>query len=129
LPPTLVDYAEWKKVSAIANAWYHPMSSTTLVNNHIPAEAAQVFRLTIEYLKTQFDLTVSYDSATMKQPVCLYCSFYYSRWSELSDWGTWGLRWVAHWWTHISRPFDFHGLGWAASILRYLWAQVLVTQG
>jgi hypothetical protein len=72
LPPTLVDYAEWKKVFAIANARYHPMSSTTLVDDHIPAEAARVRRLTIEYLKTQFDLTVSYDGATTKRPQSVY---------------------------------------------------------
>jgi len=66
LPPTLVDYAEWKKLFTIANTRYHPMSSTTLVDDHIPGQAARVRKMTIEYLKTQFDLTVSYDGATTK---------------------------------------------------------------
>lgn len=72
LPPTLVDYAEWKKLFTIANTRYHPMSSTTLVDDHIPGQAARVRKMTIEYLKTQFDLTVSYDGATTKRPQSVY---------------------------------------------------------
>jgi hypothetical protein len=72
LPPTLVDYAEWKKLFTIANIRYHPMSSTTLVDDHIPSQAARVRKMTIEYLKTQFDLTVSYDGATTKLPQSVY---------------------------------------------------------
>ena len=61
-----------EKIFTIANTWYNPMSCTTLVDDHIPGEAAWVCKLTLNYLKTQFDLTVSYDSATIKQPQSIY---------------------------------------------------------
>jgi hypothetical protein len=72
LPPTLVDYSEWKNIFTIANKRYHTMSSTTLVDDHIPGQAARVRKLSIEYLKTQYDLTVSYDGATTKRPQSVY---------------------------------------------------------
>jgi hypothetical protein len=48
------------------------MSSTVLVDDHIPGEAAWVCKLTLDYLNTQFDLTVSYDGATTKKPQSVY---------------------------------------------------------
>ena len=72
LPPTIVGYPEWKDIFTISNKRYHPMSSTTLVDDHIPGEAARVRKLTLEYLKTQLDLTVSYDGATTKKPQPVY---------------------------------------------------------
>lgn len=72
LPPTLLDYPEWKKVQSLLNTRYIPVSSTTLVDDQIPGQAAHVRKLTIAYLKTQFDLTVSYDGATTKKPQSVY---------------------------------------------------------
>jgi hypothetical protein len=69
IPPTLVDYVEWKEIFLIANKAYRPSSGTLIANKHIPGEAARVQILSIEFLKTRFNLTISYDGGTMKQPV------------------------------------------------------------
>lgn len=72
LAPTLVDYPQWRKVLEIANNKYQPASSSKLVDNQIPKEASDIRKATIAYLKTQYDLTVSYDGATTKKPQSVY---------------------------------------------------------
>lgn len=72
LPPTVVDYPEWKNMHSIANIRYTPISSTTLVDNHIPAQAARAREQVLTHLRTQTDLTVSYDGATIKKPQSVY---------------------------------------------------------
>ncbi|KAF8139762.1 hypothetical protein EV363DRAFT_1497650, partial [Boletus edulis] len=42
LPPTLVDYPEWKDIFSIANTAYKPACSTVIADAHIPTEAARV---------------------------------------------------------------------------------------
>lgn len=72
IPPTVVDYAEWKKIFTIANIRYHPKSSQIIVDDHIPGQAARARELSLKYLGTQVDLTISYDGATTKKPQSVY---------------------------------------------------------
>ncbi|KAG2344902.1 hypothetical protein BDR05DRAFT_998906 [Suillus weaverae] len=72
IPPTLVDYVEWKEIFLIANKAYHPSSGNLIADKHIPGEAAHVRILSIEFLKTRFNLTISYDGSTMKRPQSAY---------------------------------------------------------
>lgn len=72
LPPALVNYPEWKYLLSILNSRYLPASSTVLVDDQIPGQAVRVYTLVLEYLKTQFDLTVSYDGATTKKTQSVY---------------------------------------------------------
>ena len=69
------------------------MFSTTFIDDHIPGEATQVHKLTLEYFKTQLDLTVLYDGATTKKLQSVYtisfttadgCSFLIER-NKVSD--------------------------------------------
>lgn len=52
IPPTLVDYIEWKEIFLIANKAYCPSCGTLIADKHIPGEAARVRKLSIEFLKT-----------------------------------------------------------------------------
>ena len=72
IPPTIVDYTEWKRIFMITNNWYHPKSSDIVVDDHIPGQAARARELSLKYLCTQFDLTISYDGATTKKPQSVY---------------------------------------------------------
>jgi hypothetical protein len=72
LPPTLIDYPQWKYMFGLANSRYNPSSSTKFADDLIPGEAARVRALVLEYLKTQYDLTISYDGATIKKPQSVY---------------------------------------------------------
>lgn len=72
VPPLIVDYKQWKDMFAIANSAYCPTSSSTFINSYIPAEAGHVHSLSIEYLKTCFHLTISYDGGTTKFPQSVY---------------------------------------------------------
>jgi hypothetical protein len=72
IPPSVVDYEQWKDMLAVANSAHCPTSSSAFIDNHIPAEAGCVRTLSIEYLKTCFHLTVSYDGGTTKLPQSVY---------------------------------------------------------
>jgi hypothetical protein len=72
LPPHIVDYKEWKDMLAIANKAYHPSSSTTIADNHIPKEAAKVRDTVIDFLKSNFNLTVSFDGGGTKRQQSVY---------------------------------------------------------
>ena len=93
IPPTIVDYPQWKTMQITLNSHYVPISSTQLVDSLIPGQAAHVRAKTMEYLKTQYHLTVSYDGATIAKPQGVYtvsfttpdgCSFLIEG-SEASD--------------------------------------------
>lgn len=43
-----------------------------IADKHIPGEAARVRKLSIEFLKTRFNLTISYDGGTTKRPQSAY---------------------------------------------------------
>ncbi|KIK78533.1 hypothetical protein PAXRUDRAFT_28593 [Paxillus rubicundulus Ve08.2h10] len=72
LPPTLVDYKEWRDLFAIANSAYKPACSTVIVDQHIPSEAARVRSLSLQYLRMQHHLTISFDGRTIKCPKSVY---------------------------------------------------------
>lgn len=72
LPPTLVDYREWKDIFSIANSIYRPACSTTIADQHIPSEAARVRELSLQYLRKQHHLTISFDGGTTKWPKSIY---------------------------------------------------------
>lgn len=72
IAPTIVDYHEWKKIFELANNKYHPWSSTTLVDDHIPGQAAHARQLTLKYLATEYHLTISYDGMTTRKPQSAY---------------------------------------------------------
>jgi len=72
IPPYVVDYREWKDMLAIANKAYHPASSTTIADSHIPKEAARVRELVIDFLKSHFNLTVSFDGGGTKRQQSVY---------------------------------------------------------
>jgi hypothetical protein len=56
----------------IANAAYYPSCSSTIADTHIPGEAARVRTLSIIFLKTQINLTISYDGGTTHRPQSVY---------------------------------------------------------
>ncbi|KAG2059587.1 hypothetical protein BDR06DRAFT_835502, partial [Suillus hirtellus] len=72
VPPSIVDYKQWKDMFAITNSAYCLTSSSTFINSYIPAEAGHVRTLSIKYLKTCFHLTISYDRGTTKFPHSVY---------------------------------------------------------
>lgn len=72
LPPSIVDSKEWKNLLSVANSSIRPMSSSTLEDSHIPGEAARIRTLSIKYLKTVFDLTITFDGGTTQAQQSVY---------------------------------------------------------
>jgi hypothetical protein len=68
LPPTVVNYVQWKNIFRIANTRYNSPSSTKFADDLIPGEAARVCKTILDFLRTQTNLTISYDGATIKKP-------------------------------------------------------------
>ncbi len=73
LVPKTLDTLEWKAfVIEASNARYTPTSSTTFVDQHVPAEAAQVRLLQIQELQQRDNLTLTYDGGTTRRPQSVY---------------------------------------------------------
>ncbi|CDO75074.1 hypothetical protein BN946_scf184703.g4 [Trametes cinnabarina] len=72
LIPNVIDSREWKDFVHTANPRYKPTSSSTFADVHIPAEAAKIRILQIEYLRNQTHLTLTYDGATTQKPQSVY---------------------------------------------------------
>ncbi|TBU55402.1 ribonuclease H-like domain-containing protein [Dichomitus squalens] len=70
--PSVVDSKEWKDMWRDGNAKYQPTSSSTFINSHIPAEAAQIRTLQVELLKKLINLTLTYDGGTINRPQSVY---------------------------------------------------------
>jgi hypothetical protein len=66
LPTNLAARQEWKDLLAIADPSYKPASRDTLEYEHIPGEQEHVKQMQIAYLKTQEDLTISFDGGTSR---------------------------------------------------------------
>lgn len=64
LPPTIVDYPEWKDMLRVANPKYNPPSSKTFVDSLIPCEYAFVKRKQGKHLQECENLTISFDGGT-----------------------------------------------------------------
>lgn len=61
LPPNILDYPEYKTLMHTLNPRYKPMSRTTMADSAIPSTHAHVQKQQDEYLRTQLNLTVSFD--------------------------------------------------------------------
>ena len=72
IPPSVVDSVEWKEMWAVGNMRYRPVSASTLEETHIPQEAERVHQLTLAYLKTQTNLTISYDGGSNRRRESYY---------------------------------------------------------
>jgi hypothetical protein len=66
LPTNLAAWQEWKNLLAITDPSYRPASRDTLEYEHIPGEQEHVKEVQIAYLKTQDDLTISFDGGTSR---------------------------------------------------------------
>ncbi|KAG9110107.1 hypothetical protein FRC07_008235 [Ceratobasidium sp. 392] len=72
LPPFCVDRLEFKTMIQHLNNRYVPVSSSTLANNQIPAEAARVLKKSISILWTLRNLTLSFDGGDTRRPRSVY---------------------------------------------------------
>lgn len=70
--PAILDSKQWKTFMNDANPHYKSPSSTTVRENFIPAEAARIRQAQIEYLKTQRNLTMTFDGGTTRRPQSVY---------------------------------------------------------
>lgn len=72
IPPRIADYPEWKTLFSTINpkSSYTPPSATTLRDRLIPGEAARVKLAMRDFLKTETNLSISFDGLTHgSQPV------------------------------------------------------------
>ncbi|OSX62531.1 hypothetical protein POSPLADRAFT_1140739 [Postia placenta MAD-698-R-SB12] len=73
ISPNIVDSQQFKDfVTIIGRGVYGSPSSTTLRNHLIPKEATYIHIQTIELLKTQQDLTLSFDRGKTRKPKGVY---------------------------------------------------------
>ncbi|KAG2158711.1 uncharacterized protein EDB93DRAFT_1076704, partial [Suillus bovinus] len=61
IPPHVIDSDEFKAFCSILNANYKSTSATTLADTLIPNKSARITKMMFDYLKTQRDLTVTFD--------------------------------------------------------------------
>ncbi|KAI0069879.1 hypothetical protein K474DRAFT_1713828 [Panus rudis PR-1116 ss-1] len=72
IPPSKADLPEWKELWEEGNRDYKPASATTMVDYQIPTEAARVHEQVLQFLKTQENLTISFDDYTTKARESIY---------------------------------------------------------
>lgn len=72
MAPAILDLPEWKEVFHIAIPSYHPVSRTTMMDNHIPSEQERVRGLQIEYLQTQTRMTSTFDGGSLRNGESFY---------------------------------------------------------
>ncbi|CDO73916.1 hypothetical protein BN946_scf185016.g73 [Trametes cinnabarina] len=72
LVPNVINSREWKDFVNAANPRYNATSSTTFAKVYIPAEAAKIRILQLQFLRQQTHLTLTYDGATMQKPQSVY---------------------------------------------------------
>ncbi|KAG8993370.1 hypothetical protein FRB94_010824 [Tulasnella sp. JGI-2019a] len=61
-----------EKLLTDANSLYTPASATTLQDSHIPQQATFVREKQMVYLRTQENLTISFDGGTTRKPQSVY---------------------------------------------------------
>ncbi|RDX55840.1 hypothetical protein OH76DRAFT_574020 [Lentinus brumalis] len=66
IPPRVADLDEWKTAWTTANSAYQPASRSTIEDVHIPSEASAVDEKQLDFLRTQSNLTISFDGGTLK---------------------------------------------------------------
>lgn len=72
VPPAIVKSRSWKQMWTDANPRYTPVSATTLQEVHIPQQAQFVRTAHLEYLRTQRNITISFDGGTTRRPQSVY---------------------------------------------------------
>ncbi|KAG9041166.1 hypothetical protein FS837_012651 [Tulasnella sp. UAMH 9824] len=73
LPPRIADLQQWKTLfNHATRGLYKPASKDILRDNHIPAMASWVCKKQIKYLKTQSNLTGTYDGSATRRPQSIY---------------------------------------------------------
>ncbi|THH07564.1 hypothetical protein EW146_g9281 [Bondarzewia mesenterica] len=72
LPPHLLDYEEWNEAISVTNPALKTVSSMTLSCYQISFESAHVLELSIQELKKQKNLTISYDGSTTRSVQSIY---------------------------------------------------------
>lgn len=79
LPPTIVDYPEWHTIFHDIDPQIECMSSTTFVDTYIPKEASLVRKLSIDYLRSKTNLTISFDGGTTRRGQSFYTIHVFER--------------------------------------------------
>jgi hypothetical protein len=72
LVPNILDQPEWKEFMNVLNTDYHTSSSTMFVDNYIPKEATFVWAEQLIKLKTQENLTLTFDGTNTRKPHSIY---------------------------------------------------------
>ncbi|KAF7985089.1 hypothetical protein HWV62_8971 [Athelia sp. TMB] len=68
LVPHLIDSPEWKELMHLLNGNYNPTSSDTFATNIIPREAIWVHEKTVEVLRKEENLTMTFDGGSTRKP-------------------------------------------------------------
>ncbi|OJA12159.1 hypothetical protein AZE42_13262 [Rhizopogon vesiculosus] len=72
VPPHVIDSAEFKVFCSTLNANYKPPSATTLSDRLIPNECARIIKEMVDHLKTERDLTITFDGGKIRKPKSFY---------------------------------------------------------
>lgn len=73
LPPWIADLPQWKTLlNHATKGLYKLASKDVLRDNHIPATASWVRKKQMDYLKTQSNLTGTYDGSTTRRPQSIF---------------------------------------------------------
>lgn len=66
IPPAVVDLQEWKDLFQVTHPSYKPASRTRLMDEHIMSEQERVRQLQVAELRTQTNLTCSFDGGSTR---------------------------------------------------------------
>ena len=72
LIPHIVDSSEWKELMQLLNGMYHPTSSQTFADKHIPREVVFIREKQIKILHKVDNLTLTFDGNTIRKPQSIY---------------------------------------------------------
>lgn len=72
LPPYIVNLNAWKDIFALQTPNYKPASCTQLSEGHILAEQEHIKKRQIDFLKTQYRISISFDGGTIKSGDSMY---------------------------------------------------------
>lgn len=72
LPPYIVNLNAWKDIFALQTPSYKPASCTQLSEGHILAEQEHIKKRQIDFLKTQYRISISFDGGTIKSGDSMY---------------------------------------------------------
>ncbi|KAJ3859091.1 ribonuclease H-like domain-containing protein [Lentinula novae-zelandiae] len=77
IPPHILDSPRWKNLMEYCcrngpNCTYTPVSSSLMATSIIPNEASLVQKLTLEQLRNEWNLTVTFDGGSIRKPQSVY---------------------------------------------------------